>query len=395
MTLFYLPLEPYKERYTWQWSAPTTGWLERQWIRHGIDYLRVDGTQQEAPREIKSGCVLDAVGRSSFCFSQISRLLSLAEQGKITSSDCVLLDDFWTPGFSALPYAFSLLGIRPRIYAFLHAQSVDEFDFTYPMRQWMRHFEKGIGEYLTGIFVCSPTLKDLICWGGISTAEKVHVVGHPFCSEEVLERMPRRWVEFLASGDGYPRKHQVVWASRWDREKNPLFFLEVVRQVVHRDSSVKFVVCTGAKKIRSNDSECLRGLYSALVDLPGNLELREDLSKEQYYEILCGSKIQFNCASQDFNPITLQEASVAGCFPVYPYFRSFPTCLRRRQQFFYDHLDVDSAVNKIMCTLCRPTLWERSEIQERAWIHQQFDSSWQRMLKVMGLWGGAVEELPE
>jgi len=40
--LYYCPLETYKERYTMQWAAPKTGWLERNWIAHKIPYTRID-----------------------------------------------------------------------------------------------------------------------------------------------------------------------------------------------------------------------------------------------------------------------------------------------------------------------------------------------------------------
>ena len=35
------------------------------------------------------------------------------------------------------------------------AQSVDEYDFTYNMKNWMRHYELGLDERLSGIFVGS------------------------------------------------------------------------------------------------------------------------------------------------------------------------------------------------------------------------------------------------
>lgn len=381
--LYYVPLEGYKERYTMQWSAPITGWQERNWREAGIEYTRIDGEQ--VSREIKTGSVVDAVGRSIHCFSQIKELLFLAEQNKITNQDVIYFDDFWHPGIEALPYAFHLMGIKPRMYAFLHAQSVDEYDFTHPMRHWMRHFEKGIGTALEGIFVCCPFLQRLVVEGGIAPPYKVHVTGHPFSSEEVRERMP-------VYGLDYPRENKVIWSSRWDSEKNPDFFLKVALNIINREIKeygkprTRFVVCTGAQKLRSNNPELLAILNGSKLVFPNNIILKENLSKEEYYTELCTAKVQFNCADQDFVAITLLEASVAGCYPVYPEFRSFPETFWYNREFMYPHKYEAGATEKLWNALQLPdSTWSTAEITRRQWIHERFDYSWLRMAILMRL----------
>lgn len=401
MTLFYLPLESYISRYTAQWSAPRTGWLERNWIRAGVKYRRIEGSVlarngvQAPPNTIKTGSVVDAVGRSRYCFDQISEVLSLAETGQIKDSDVIYLDDFWTPGVEALPYAFHLLGIRPRVYAFLHAQSVDEFDFTHPMRNWMRYYEKGQGEWMDGIFVCCPTLKDLVCFGGIAPRNKVHVTGHPFNSQEVMERMTSSYRRFMGVSGGtahtlkmQPRENKVIWSSRWDKEKDPEFFLEVAKNVIHYQPDVKLVLCTSAPKLRSNDPELLDSAWEFARHNSDNFQIKEGLTKEEYYAELASAKVQFNCADQDFVAITLLEASVAGCYPIYPYFRSFPETFLWKPGYTYPKGDVKAAADMV-CTLMEQdggsSHWTREAIESRSWIHKRFDSSWLRMLNKMGV----------
>lgn len=396
MTLFYCPLEPLKERYTMQWSAPKTGWLESRWTEAGVDYVRIEGKQPDDKKVIKAGCVLDAVGRCVFAHSQVEELLKLAEAGTIKDSDVIFLDDFWHPGIESLAYAFHLLNVRPWVYAFLHAQSVDEFDFTFGMRHWMRHVERGYGEFLDGIFVCCPTLKDLVVMGGIAPRNKVHVTGHPFNSDEVMSRMPS-WYRSqmkdemtLELGDGgMKRKNQVVWSSRFDAEKNPRFFLQVVEKCIKdnvSDGDIKFVVCTSSPKLRSNDSRALAELDGMLKKYPDHLELKENLTKEEYYATLCESKVQMNHAAQDFVAISLLEANVAGCHPVYPYFRSFPETFLHRPGYMAAYLDVQDVCRQLQAVLSTDKdLWSAEAIKSRQWIHSRFDSSWLRMLKVMGV----------
>lgn len=393
--LYYVPLESLAERYTMQWSAPETGWLERNWRTLDLEYTRVDPIYPPIGREnaIQTGVVLDAIGRSHQTFGQIIQLLKLAEKGVVKSSDVVYFDDFWTPGMEALPYYFDQLkeGNRPRMYAFLHAQSVDEFDFTHPMRYWMRPMEVGFGQILDGIFVCCPTLKELVVLGGIAPENKVHVVGHPFSEEEVLERMPRLYQTWYQSGGKAPyanmmnrsgRDNTVVWSSRWDAEKNPKFFLSVAEEVINSGiiPDVQFVICTSSAKLRSNDESLRIALKEMCERYPNNITVKAGLTKEQYYQELTGAKIQFNCAYQDFVPITLQEASVAGCFPVYPYFRSMPESLLWQMEYLYEINDIGAAANKILHVLERDDLWTREEVEKRSWIHRRFNTSWLRML---------------
>lgn len=383
--LYYMPLEAYKARYTMQWSAPKTGWLERRWRDASVSYKRIEGRDEalENRGEIKVGSVVDGVGRSIYAMAQIKELLLLAEQGQVSSSDVIYFDDFWHPGMEALRYAFDLMGIRPRMFAFLHAQSVDEFDFTYPMRHWMRHYERGNAAILDGIFVCGPCLQELVARGGIAPIEKVIVTGHPYASDEVVERMFKD-----SEGQWSPpwdeiRENKVVFTSRFDAEKNPHFFLDIVEHFAINNEDVRFVLCTGGKQIKSTDPSAIERLHSMLKSYPEHLELKENLEKEEYYRELCTAKVQLNTADQDFVAITLLEASTAGTYPIYPYFRSFPETFEYRPGFMYQRLNLEDAVQMIRDVVYRDDLWDKTSILDRQWIHKRFDNSWERMLKAM------------
>ena len=405
--LIYVPLESYQSRYTQQWSAPKTGWLERRWIKAGINYIRIDPDQGKKNRVIKVGSVLDAVGRSTYSFSQIQELLYMAERGEITDKDVIYFDDFWTPGVEALKYTFHLMGLNPFMYAFLHAQSVDEFDFTRKMRPWIRSIEIGYGQIFDGIFTSCPTLRDKIVEGGIAGAKNVYALGHPICVEEMLSRCPKDYQNFIngkkvskAVRNKYEqRSPSVVFSSRLDKEKNPHFFLDVMEKVQREDRLLdqpitKFIICSGNAEIKSNIS----GLKHRLLDLEKknvNFELRLNLTKEQYYKILCESAVQFNCADQDFVAMTLYDALVCGCVPVYPNFRSFPEVWGNAGLHFcdvpklYKHRDKDEAVCSIMNAIdtIHPRNWQSLDwIQD---IHRDFlghfDDVWEQMITVMNV----------
>lgn len=367
MKIFYFPLEPYKERYTIQLSAAKTGWLESRWIENKIPYERVEGQPLKDHCNIDIGSVLDANNRGYWACSQIMSFLSLLNTSIVTSKDVLYFDDFWHPGISALPYSFHLTGINPKMFAMLHAQSVDIHDFTYPMRHWMRHFEKGIASILSGIFVTSTCLYDLCLYEGIGTKKNLHIAGLPFNSKQVMTFFPSAQIS---------KKRQVVYSSRWDKEKRPDIFLKIAEKTIKKDPSIKFIITTSSEKIKSNDRDLLLILHIYLKKYPNNIILRQNQTKEQYYKNLLESKIQINTADQDFVSWTLLEATLAGCRPLYPYYLSFPEVLNYRADLMYVKNDIDDAVNKILTFMDSPK-------ENWSWIYERFDKSWERMLAAM------------
>lgn len=367
MKIFYFPLEPYKERYTIQLSAPKVGWLESRWVENDIDYVRINGSSLDDDNNIKVGSVLDANKRGYWCCSQIANFLLLLDAGKVSSDDVLYFDDFWHPGISALPYSFHLTGINPRVYAMLHAQSVDIYDFTYGMRHWMRHFERGIASILSGIFVTSTCLYDMCLYAGVGDKTNLYVTGLPFNSNRVKDFYPKEDIK---------RKRQIVYSSRWDKEKRPDIFLKIAENVIKHDPSIQFIITTSASSIRSNDDKLVNLLHKYINLYPNQIVLRENQTKTEYYKNLLESKIQINTADQDFVSWTLLESSLAGCRPLYPYYLSFPETLDYRSDLMYNKNDVNDATDKILTYI-------DSKQEDWSWIYKKFDSSWLRMLKVM------------
>ena len=360
--LIYLPLESYQERYTCQLSRAKTGWLERRWLEIGQPYIRIEG--ERLSDGIQTGSVLDAFGRGYWALEQVKQVLKFMQQGWITSDDAIYFDDFWHPGISAIPYAASLSGIKPKMYAMLHAQSVDEFDFTCNMFPWIRLFEQGTSMVLDGIFVTSTDLRDLCVQKGVGDKYSVHICGLPYNSTEVKEHFPAKLPA---------KKRQVVFSSRWDWEKQPEFFLKVAEYLSFVEPSIKLVISTSSNILRSNKPELLN-LLNLYMQEHSNLDVRVAQTKEQYYETLLESAVQFNCALQDWVSWTLLEATTCGCQPVYPNFRSFPECIP--SGWLYTAWNEKEAGEKIIQLVNQPLIGVEQ-------IYKPFDNSWLRMLNVM------------
>lgn len=373
MRIIYFPLESYKERYTCQLSAANTGWLHSRWLENEIPVMRIKGDTAFSTA-IKTGSVLDATRRPQYACSQVREYLYYLEDEKFSKEDVIYFDDFFHPGIEAIAYAHNLMSRYnnhykkkglPRMYALLHAQSVDVYDFTYQMRDWMRYYEMMVGSILDGVFVSCNLLKELVDKAGIGHPTKVHSVGLPFNSDRVKDYFPKEIPE---------KKRQVIFSSRWDDEKDPSFFLELAYYAKKYDPTIKFVITTSQPKLRSNFGGLLSLLDKALAELP-TLELRENQSKTQYYENLLESKIQFNCADQDFISWTLLEALACECIPVYPNFRSFPEVLP--SGYLYEKRKVQEAFALINFFMDLPFPEPLKEVYK----HQ--DLTWKRMLDIM------------
>jgi len=350
-----------------QLSSPG-GWFETALKKHGVQFVRVEGLQIR--NTIKQGVVLDACGRCYWATTQMQELIRLIDEGKICSGDAIYLEDFWHPGFSSLPYIRHLTGIEYKIYSYVWAQSVDEYDFTHEMNTWMRFFEIGEARALECVFVASTMLKDLLLEADVTPKRGVEVVGLPYSSEEVSSRV---------HSSIYAKKlpKTVIYSSRWDAEKRPDFFLHVVDEVLKRDSGFRFIVATSKERQRSNDSKLMSLLGEYLIKYPDNLALCEGLSKEEYYSLLATSEFQLNTSNQDWVSFTLLEAATFNCIPVYPDFRSFPEVFVNDRQFTYNHLKPESAADKLISL--------QGSLQDVSWIVRQHDASIDRILELMGL----------
>lgn len=344
---WYLPLESLKARYTSQLSEK---WMPAAFnaVSNGIYSFERDGiysfervSTPDVSEEIKVGSVLDGVNRGVVSLQQMSWLL----QQDVTSDDVVFLQDFFTPGLEALLYAWHLKGVKPRIYAMCHAQSVDEYDFTHTMRSWMRPLEIGWSRAMAGIFVGSTIHRDQMKAAGFECP--IHVVGLPIDSQEVLNRIPQ----------DIERKKQVIFCSRLNNEKNPRFMLEVAETFLKQHPEWSWVVTSSAQQWSSEVSGLLASCQALEEDTAGRFKMLCRLTKNDYYHELRRSQIQFNSSLQDYVSWCLLEATLAGCDLVYPDFRSFPECVDATRR--YVPFEVDSALDFLGHVVNFPTTWPR------------------------------------
>jgi len=343
--LYYMGLEPYKARYTLQLQD----WNIAVFDARGLDYVVVPGETLSNDQAIVTGQVLDAHGRTYFGMSQLMNLIRMMKAGEINNEDVVYFEDMFQPGIESLPYIMDQIdpGLRPRIFVRCLAQSIDPDDFVHVwgMAKWMGHYEKMVDSFVSGVLATNEEMVMHMKIAGWQ-APVYNISGLAFGKAEVQSRV----AEIKPFAD---RKMRVVFSARWDQEKQPDFYMDLIEAWNDQPGleEVEFCVCSGGKLKSNSDSYMQR--TRDLVER-GLLTIYEDLEKNEYYNIVNDSRVVFNCALQDWVSNTVSEADALGCNVLYPAYRSFPETFANDHSRLYVPWSIDDAMDKLEALLDRP-----------------------------------------
>ena len=345
--LYYMGLESYEARYTLQ----LTEWNRRVFDRRGLDVVYVPGNTIDDSQAISVGQVLDAHGRSYFSMSQMMNLVQLMKNGEVTSEDVVYFEDMFQPGMESLPYILDQVPSdqRPRVYVRCLAQSIDPDDFVHVwgMARWMGLYEQMVNEFVTGVLA---TNEEMVAHMRIAgwRAPIYNISGLAFGKAEVLERI--NGADNVQPFEN--RTHRVGFAARFDQEKQPGFFMDLI-EMWHAQGPypVEFAVFSGGA-LRSNNTEYID--RARAMEAEGKLKIYDGLDKNDYYNLLNDTRVLFNCALQDWVSNTVSEADTLGCNVLYPAYRSFPETFANDPNRLYVPWSIDDAYTKLQGLLQEP-----------------------------------------
>ena len=343
--LYYMGLEPYKARYTLQLQE----WNTAVFDKRGINYVVVPGETLSNDKAIVTGQVLDAHGRTYFGMSQLMNLIKMMKQGELNDEDVVYFEDMFQPGIESLPYILKQIDPihRPRIYVRCLAQSIDPDDFVHvwDMQDFMGHYEKMVDSFVDGVLA---TNEEMVMHMKIAgwRAPIYNISGLAFGKSEVQSRVS-------SIKPFNERKNRVVFSARWDQEKQPDFYMDLIEQWYKEnpESDIEFCVCSGGKLKSNNSSYMIRTKW---LESKGLLKIYEDLEKNDYYNIVNDSRVVFNCALQDWVSNTVSEADALGCNVLYPAYRSFPETFANDPDRLYIPWSIDNAIGKLRRLLQEP-----------------------------------------
>ena len=340
-------LESYEARYTLQ----LTEWNRRVFDRRGLDVVYVPGTTIDNTQAISVGQVLDAHGRSYFGMSQMMNLVQLMKNGEVTGDDVIYFEDMFQPGIESLPYIMDQIPAeqRPQVWVRCLAQAIDPDDFVHVwgMAKWMGLYEKMVNEFVTGVLA---TNEEMVAHMRIAgwTAPIYNISGLAFGKSEVLERIGG--LEHITPFS--QRTRRVGFAARFDQEKQPGFFMDLIEMYGELTSEpCEFAIYSGGP-LRSNNPEFVE--RARRMEAQGKLLIYDNISKNEYYAHLNNTRVLFNCALQDWVSNTVSEADTLGCNVLYPAYRSFPETFANDPNRLYVPWSIDDAYHKLRNLLQAP-----------------------------------------
>jgi hypothetical protein len=340
--LYYMGLEPYEARYTLQLQD----WNTEAFEKRKLDYVVVPGDLLTTDQSIVTGQVLDAHGRSYFGMSQMMSLVKLMKEGEVTSEDCIFFEDMFQPGIESLPYIMDQVSEehRPKVFVRCLAQAIDPDDFVHVwgMDKWMSLYEKMVNEFVTGVLA---TNEEMVAHMKIAgwTAPIYNISGLAFGKDEVR----RRLLELEEFKPFEERKMRVAFTARWDQEKQPDFYMDLIEAWYKRygkDHGIEFCLLSGGELRSNNDSYMKR---TKKLQKQKKLVIHENLSKNDYYRILNDTRVVFNCALQDWVSNTVSEGDALGCNVLFPAYRSFPETFANDRDRLYIPWSIDDVVDKM------------------------------------------------
>jgi hypothetical protein len=236
----------------------------------------------------------------------------------------------------------------------------------------MSFYEAMVNEFVTGVLASN---EEMVAHMKIANwrAPIYNISGLAFDKNEVQERVDN--IKPFAE-----RANRVVFAARWDQEKQPDFYMDIAEAI--GGFKTEFAILQGGP-LRSNNLKYIE--RARALEAQGKLKIYENLKKNDYYNILNDSRVLFNCALQDWTSNTVSEADALGCNVLFPAYRSFPEIFANDHTRLYVPWSKEDAMSKLYNLLYTPhndigkiSNWTSATIDRYINIMQCKGEEWRR-----------------
>ena len=294
MTIFLVDLEAVETRYTGEWKTHVPALLRKK--GHNVQII---SGPTDIPQATTPGAFLNFGGTNIYKSAQVEKMGRLFCSGSVNPGDHFIFTDAWHPGVINLKYMSELLQIPVTIHGLWHAGSYDPQDFLGRLvgdKPWVRNAEKSFYHafdynYFATQFHIEMFFTNLLQNGPITE--------NPWFDEDLAELragtltdkiVKTGWPMEYMDGILTPYKHMdkrdlILFPHRIAPEKQ----VEIFRDLKEHLPQYEFVVCQD-----------------------------QQLSKNEYHNLLGEAKIVFSANLQETLGISCYEGALVGAIPMVP-----------------------------------------------------------------------------
>jgi len=277
MTIHIVDIEAVDTRYTKQWKD----FLPRQLQRATNEDVKVI-SGGETPQATTPGAFLNFGGTNVYKSKQLEQIGEMFCNGVVRDGDYFLYTDAWNPTVIQLRYMAELLGVDIKIGGMWHAGSYDPQDFLGRLigdKPWVRHAEMSMYECYDDNFYATHFHIDLFTDTMMDDYDvdmnRAVKVGWPM---EYLRNS-------LDSYKGMEKRNLILFPHRVAPEKQ----VDIFRDLAERLPQYEFVVCQD-----------------------------QELSKNEYHNLLGEAKLVFSANLQETLGISWYEGALVDAIPMVP-----------------------------------------------------------------------------
>jgi hypothetical protein len=291
--IYVVDLEPVETRYTAQWKNHVPKIIQKQGHQ-----IRVISGPNDIPNKTTSGAFLNFSGTNIYKSRQVEEIARLFTAGSINPGDHFIFTDAWHPGIINLKYMSSLLNIPVKIHALWHSGSYDPQDFLGRLignAPWVRHAEKSFFHaidynYFATNFHIEMFLKNLL--------NDNLEIENPWFEENLADAIEGKLPNIVRTGwpmeymnslltpyKGMTKRDLILFPHRIAPEKQVNIFRDLKEQL----PQYEFIVCQD-----------------------------QQLTKNEYHNLLGESKIIFSANLQETLGISCYEGALVDAIPMVP-----------------------------------------------------------------------------
>lgn len=281
--VFLVDLESVSTRYTGQWKTHVPNLLRKE--KHNV---KVISGPEDIPSSTTPGAFLNFGGTNIYKSRQVEEIGRLFCAGAVGANDHFIFTDAWHPGIVNLKYMSELLGVPVKIHALWHAGSYDPEDFLGRLignTPWVRHAEKSF----------------------------YHAIDHNyFATEFHIEMFVKNLLEYENSDIvRHYAKHKII-RSGWPMEYMP----ETLRPYSRMDK--RDLILFPHRIAPEKQVEIFRDLKTSLPQYEFVVCQDQELTKNEYHNLLGQAKIVFSANLQETLGISCYEGALCGAIPMVP-----------------------------------------------------------------------------